>query len=116
VELAEIAFFTSDVAALVNFYRRLIGSEPVDSTEGMATFVVGGIKIFIHHTYRPGEGELRPENHLAFAVDDVDAAYEALRAQGVEVEVEPRDYYWGRSAYLRAPNGQLVELSQKMEE
>ena len=116
MELAEIAFFTSDVAELVNFYRRLTGCEPMHSSAGMATFLVGGTRIFIHHTYLPGEGELPPENHLGFAVEDVDATCEALRVQGIKIEVEPRDFYWGRSAYLRAPNGQLVELAQKVEE
>jgi catechol 2,3-dioxygenase-like lactoylglutathione lyase family enzyme len=37
---------------------------------------------------------------------------DAVRAEGVEFLVEPRDYPWGRSAYLRDPDGRLVELAQ----
>ncbi|HSJ56197.1 MAG TPA: VOC family protein [Anaerolineae bacterium] len=116
MELAEVAFFTDDVPALVEFYRRLLDSDPVDASDGTATFLAGGTRVFIHATYVPGEGELVPEDHIAFTVDDVDATCEALREQGVEVQVGPRDFYWGRSAYLRAPNGKLIELAQKREE
>jgi hypothetical protein len=27
------------------------------------------------------------------------------------MEVSPKDYYWGRSAYLRDPDGQLIEIT-----
>ncbi len=36
----------------------------------------------------------------------------ALFTDGVETTIAPRDYPWGRSAYLRDPDGRLVELSQ----
>jgi catechol 2,3-dioxygenase-like lactoylglutathione lyase family enzyme len=52
------------------------------------------------------------EDHVALGVEDLDAACAELRAHGVTLLVEPRDYPWGRSAYLRDPDGRLVELSQ----
>jgi catechol-2,3-dioxygenase len=45
---------------------------------------------------------------LRFALDD-DAAPERALASGVEV-TGPADFYWGRSAYLRDPDGRAVEL------
>lgn len=112
MKLTEIATFTGDVAGMAAFYRRLLGREPVAESDGMAVFMVDETKLFIHQSYEPGPGELPAENHIALAVADVDAACEALAAGGVRLEVEPRDYYWGRSAYLRDPDGQLIELSQ----
>ena len=56
------------------------------------------------------EGELPPDNHIAFAVADVDSASEALMQNGMTLEAPPQDYYWGRSAYLRDPDGQQIEL------
>jgi predicted enzyme related to lactoylglutathione lyase len=47
---------------------------------------------------------------VAFALDQ-DAAAERARSAGVEV-VGPKDFYWGRSAYLRDPDGRAVELTQ----
>ncbi|GMQ78501.1 MAG: hypothetical protein BMS9Abin02_1017 [Anaerolineae bacterium] len=72
--------------------------------------MVGGTKIFIHREYEPGEGELPPENHIAFIVSNVDEICEQIADQGVSIEVQPAVYYWGKSAYLQAPNGQLIEL------
>lgn len=73
----------------------------------------GETKIFIHKTYQPSEGELPPENHTAFAVENVDAMCNTLIQQGLTLEVPPKDYYWGRSAYLRDPDGHLIEITTK---
>ena len=111
MKLTEIAFFTDNVSAMMDFYQKLLGSEPVAQSDGMAIFMVGGTKIFIHRMYEPGEGELPPEDHLAFSVPDVDAACAQLTSQGLILEVPPMDYYWGKSAYLRDPGGQLIEIT-----
>lgn len=111
--LSEVAFFVEDVDSSVNFYRALLEVDPVAQSEGMAIFMSGDTKIFIHRKYEPNEGELAPENHLAFSVADVDTECNILTKRGIEIEVKPEDYYWGRSAYLRAPDGQLIELIQE---
>ncbi len=113
MELVELAFFTENVEAMAVFYRRLLGSDPVAQSDDMAIFMMGQTKIFIHRTYTPAEGELPPENHTAFAVDDVDATSQALVEQGLTLEVPPQDYYWGRSTYLRDPDGHQIELTQR---
>jgi catechol 2,3-dioxygenase-like lactoylglutathione lyase family enzyme len=110
VKLVELAHFTDNVAAMSSFYQTLFGCEPVAESDGMAIFLVGETKIFIHRTYVPGEGDLPPENHTAYAVPDVDATCRELLARGLSIELPPRDYYWGRSAYLRDPDGRLIEI------
>jgi catechol 2,3-dioxygenase-like lactoylglutathione lyase family enzyme len=52
------------------------------------------------------------EDHYALVVDDLRASCNALRARGLDLLVEPQGYPWGRSAYLRDPDGRLVELAQ----
>ena len=49
---------------------------------------------------------------LVVAADDLDAAVERLRAQGIGFLAGPRDFPdWGiRAAYLRDPDGNLIEL------
>jgi predicted enzyme related to lactoylglutathione lyase len=47
-------------------------------------------------------------DHVAFALDQDDAA-ERMRSSGVDV-AGPREFYWGRSAYLRDPDGRALEL------
>lgn len=111
-QLAELAYFTDDVNGVATLYQRLLGASPVAQSADMAIFMVGGAKILIHKTYMPGRGDLPPENHVALGVPDVDAACAALAQQGLAIEAAPRDFDWGRSAYLRDPDGHLIELSQ----
>ncbi len=110
MKLTEIARFTDRVDEMAAFYQQLLGVEPVARSEGMAIFMLGETKLFLHRSYTPGEGELPPENHMAFTVEDVDAVCQALVEAGLEIEVPPKEYYWGYSAYLRDPDGAMIEL------
>jgi lactoylglutathione lyase len=62
------------------------------------------------------EAEAWPDSryfgHLAFEVDDVYAACARLAAHGVPILRPPRD---GRMAFVRAPDGQSIELLQRGE-
>jgi catechol 2,3-dioxygenase-like lactoylglutathione lyase family enzyme len=113
MKLVELAFFTGNVAHMSDYYRTLLGAEPVAASEDMAIFMSDETKIFIHKTYPPSEGELPPENHTAFAVEDIDETCATLVQQGLTLEVPPKDYYWGRSAYLRDPDGHLIEITAR---
>lgn len=56
-----------------------------------------------------------PGFELGFKVDDVDAAYRELTAQGVPSVTAPTDRSWGqRTAYVRDPDGYLIELVQDL--
>jgi predicted enzyme related to lactoylglutathione lyase len=48
---------------------------------------------------------------LVFASDDVDAAFERVRASGAEVLQEPIDQPWGpRDCAFRDPSGNMVKI------
>lgn len=111
-DLAEIALFTDDVPGASAFYRSLVGSPPEAEWPGGALFAVGGAKILIHERGAAMPDGPPNEDHFALSVADLDGSCEALRARGCELLLEPRDYPWGRSAYLRDPDGRLVELAQ----
>jgi catechol 2,3-dioxygenase-like lactoylglutathione lyase family enzyme len=110
--IAEIAVFTDDVPAATSFYARLLGASPEAEWPGGAIFSVGAGKLLVHERAAALQDGPPNEDHFALAVDDLDGAAEALRNAGVPFLAEPRDYPWGRSAYLRDPDGRLVELSQ----
>jgi catechol 2,3-dioxygenase-like lactoylglutathione lyase family enzyme len=110
MKLHELAYFTDNVQGMTDFYCGLLGMDPVAKSDDMAIFMSGGTKIFIHRNYPPAEGDLPANNHIAFAVEDVDATCAALTEQGLTLEVSPKDYYWGRFAYLRDPDGHQVEF------
>jgi catechol-2,3-dioxygenase len=105
--IAEVALFTGDVARLTDFYEQLLG-RPADSrSASQATFDLDGTVLFIHVAGDGVEGAPAVD-HMAFALDQ-DSAADRVRSSGVDV-VGPQDFYWGRSAYLRDPDGRAVEL------
>lgn len=114
MKLTELATFTDNVAEMTKFYSNLLGSEPTYANDDMAIFMVGETKIFIHKTYDPADSDvdLPPSNHIAFTVASVDEAIAEMTARGLTLEREPADYYWGRSAYLRDPDGQQIEITE----
>jgi len=113
MKLTELAYFTDNVQQMTGFYRILLGIEPITQSEDMAIFISGETKIFIHRNYSPSEGDLPPNDHIAFAVEDVDNACQSLIEQGLVMEIPPKDYYWGRSAYLRDPDGHQVKITRE---
>jgi catechol-2,3-dioxygenase len=106
--IAEVALFTEDVAGLTDFYERLLGVAPVSRSEGHASFELGGTTLFIHVAGGETVHGAPNADHVAFALDQDDAA-ERMRSSGVDV-AGPREFYWGRSAYLRDPDGRALEL------
>lgn len=110
--VTEIALFTDDVGSLSDFYRDLIGAASVAEWAGGAIFAAGESKILVHERSASTDGGPPNEDHCALAIDDLDVTCDALRARGLELLVEPRDYTWGRSAYLRDPDGRLMELAR----
>lgn len=72
MRLAEIAIFTNDVDRTAEFYQKLLGVMPVHRGSGIAIFEAAGVEFLIHEQYTPGPGELPCENHVAFAVPDVE--------------------------------------------
>jgi len=111
MKLEEIAIFTDYVTETAEFYLRL-GGEVSYQNENMAIIQFENVKILIHARYEPGEGDLPCENHIAFGTTNVDAEIERLSSSFTMIEYPPANYDWGRSAYLRDPNGLLVELSE----
>lgn len=110
-DLVEIALFTDDVEAARAFYGELTGP-PVAEWPGGAVFATGTAKILVHERAAGMEDGPPNEDHFALSVDELDDTCSALAARGHALLVEPRDYPWGRSAYLRDPDGRLVELAQ----
>jgi catechol 2,3-dioxygenase-like lactoylglutathione lyase family enzyme len=110
--VGEVAIFTADVEATRRFYESLLGVPPEAEWPGGVVFDAGGVKLLVHHEMPRSDDEPPNEDHVAFSVADVDGACAGLRGMGVELLVEPRDFSWGRSAYLRDPDGRLVELAR----
>ena len=64
MKLHELAYFTDNIQGMADFYRSLLGAEPVAQSDDMAIFMSGGTKIFIHRNYPASEGDLPANNHI----------------------------------------------------
>jgi catechol 2,3-dioxygenase-like lactoylglutathione lyase family enzyme len=52
-------------------------------------------------------------NGVHFRADDLDAAFEKVRAAGAEIVQEPTEQFWGtRDFAVRDPSGNLVRVDQ----
>ena len=111
-EIVEIALFTDDVAVAKAFYARLVGTRSGRRVAGRRDLLGGGVKLLVHERGRRARGRAAERGSLRVRRFGRRRGCAALAAEGLALLVEPRDYDWGRSAYLRDPDGRLVELSQ----
>ena len=83
MELTQVAQRVEDLDRAVEFYQRLLGTEPVGRFEppGLAFFRLGSVRLLLERG--------APSAMLYLQVDDVRARTEALRAEGVTVVEEP---------------------------
>jgi len=65
----------------------------------------------IHEATDSEEGRPPNEDHPAVTVDDLEGRFEELVEKGFDVVAEPQEYRWGRAAYVRDPDGRLLELA-----
>jgi catechol 2,3-dioxygenase-like lactoylglutathione lyase family enzyme len=102
---------------------RVVGLEGVRAEIGMMETPDGHGRLELTKFHAPsGRGGDRhgPANipgirHVAFAVDDIDAAIAGLRAHGAELVGEVENYediY--RLCYIRGPEGIIVELAERI--
>jgi predicted enzyme related to lactoylglutathione lyase len=112
MKLSEVAIFTDAVEDTIVFYERLLNRAPFERGEGIAIFDVEGVHVLVHQKYDASESELPSESHFGFSVADLESTVGMLSERGYAVQFPPRDYPWGRSAYLRDPAGNLVQLSE----
>jgi lactoylglutathione lyase len=115
--------FVRDLATCTTFYRDTLGLEVKDSSPESVGFGIGGLYFLLLEASAAAgmvseetlelKLEGGPRGMLAAAVEDVDAAYEQLKAKGVTLLRPPADQTWGlRTAYFADPEGNIWEINQ----
>lgn len=132
--LESVRLLVSDYDACFRFYRDVMGFSPTWGAEGIgesyATFAVSDRTLLAlfrrrHMAEAVGTDHLPPEATaqdtamLVFEVgapERVDARLADLRERGAHVVAEPRDFPdWGiRAAYVRDPDGNLIEIEAQL--
>ncbi len=132
MHLGHVRLLVTDFAACFRFYRDVMGFKPTwgDEEDSYASFVQqeGGEVVLALFGRRamaeaigtdklPVEAACQDRVVFIMEVEDVDTLVDSLRQRGMQPLVEPRDYPdWSiRSAYLRDPDGNLIELSSALD-
>jgi lactoylglutathione lyase len=115
--------FVRDLAGCMTFYRDTLGLQVQESDPNSVSFQMENVYFLLleisaaAHMISEEALELKieggPRGLLAAGVEDVDAAYETLKAKGVTFLRPPTNQSWGlRTAYFADPEGNLWEINQ----
>src|SRR5215469_12408558 len=127
VSRAFVQVHDPDVA--LAFYRDILGLEVRNdvANEGFRWITVGsaaqpGVSIVITNYLNgsPDDNDMIASliakgalNGVHFRADDLDAAFEKVRAAGAEIVQEPTEQFWGTKDFaVRDPSGNLVRVDQ----
>ncbi len=124
-KIMAIELIVRDLATCTTFYRDTLGLQIQESasTSDTVVFKMGNVYFFLleasgaAHMISEKPLELRIKEGsgvlLAAGVENVDAAYEELKAKGVTLLKPPTDQPWGlRTAYFADPEGNFWEINQ----
>ncbi len=118
--------FVQDLARCTTFYRDTLKLPYTGSDTDSSTFLLQERYLILLSVSGAADllgsdpNELKidgaPRVVLAAGVEDVDAAYEALKAKGVTFLRPPTNQPWGlRTAHFADPEGNLWEINQSIE-
>jgi lactoylglutathione lyase len=121
--VAATVLFVRDLARCLTFYRDTLGLQVTESTPERASFQMDNVYFLLleisaaAHMISEEANALKieggPRVLLAAGVEDVDTAYEVLKAKGVTLLRPPTNQPWGlRTAYFADPEGNLWEINQ----
>jgi catechol 2,3-dioxygenase-like lactoylglutathione lyase family enzyme len=116
--VVETSLYVRDPEVSANFYREVLGFEPILSDERITAMSVGGHQVLLlckkgaskdWTAPHDGEGEL----HVAFAIarDQLKDWERQLANLGVTIELRRSWPRGGESIYFRDPDRHLVELA-----
>jgi methylmalonyl-CoA/ethylmalonyl-CoA epimerase len=90
-QIGQIAVYVDDVDRAVAFYRDTLGMQLLfQAPPGLAFFQCGGVRLMLDKAAREHNGHRFSSSSIVYyKVDDIQAAYAALREKGVTFEAEP---------------------------
>lgn len=120
-----VVLLVDDLDRALQFYCEMLGLPLGHRSGPFAQLATGLTRVALYERGAMAETlgrELQPPAldapgfELGFKVDDCDTTYEELVAAGATPAVPPTDRPWGqRTAYVRDPDGHLVELAQDLD-
>jgi lactoylglutathione lyase len=117
-----VILIVTDLEESLDFYTQVLGLRLGHRAEEYAQLETGTTRLGLYTreqmaktlgTPLAAPAPDAPGFEIGFKVPDVDAAYQELVERGGIPQMPPLDRPWGqRTAYLRDPDGHLIELAQ----
>lgn len=114
-----VIIYVSDMERSVSFYRDVLGLPMKFTSPGWTEFDTGTTTVALHRALNEKQSaEVQRSTpglaQLGFSVDDLQAAYEALKAQDVPFSLPPQKQPSGITlAVLHDPDGLGITLQQR---
>jgi catechol 2,3-dioxygenase-like lactoylglutathione lyase family enzyme len=107
--------FVPDVAAAVRFYQALgLRAEASSRTGHWVELAAAGGELGLHDAALAADGEGREGFALNFVSDEpLEEVERRLRAAGFAPEGMMVDQEWGRSMFVRAPDGSTLQIDEQ---
>lgn len=107
--------FVPDVSAAVRFYEALgLRVEASARTGHWVELTAAGGELGLHDAAVAADGEGRNGVMLGFVTDEpLEDVTARLRAAGFSPEGTIVDQEWGRSLFVRAPDGSMVQVDEQ---
>jgi lactoylglutathione lyase len=119
-----VVVVVQDLDQALHFYCDVLGLPLGHRSGSFAQLATGGTRVALYERAAMAATlgqELEPPSpdapgfELGFKVENCDAVYDELVSGGATPAVPPTDRPWGqRTAYMRDPDGHLVELAQDL--
>jgi lactoylglutathione lyase len=119
-----VVLIVDDLDRALGFYTEVLGLRLGHRSGDFAQLDTGATRLSFYtreamaktigYTLQPPSKDT-PGFEIGFKVPDVDAAFAELIAQGASPVTSPTTRSWGqRTAYIRDPDGHLIELAQDL--
>jgi catechol 2,3-dioxygenase-like lactoylglutathione lyase family enzyme len=103
-------FTTPEPARAAVFYKDILGLDLLMDHGWIQTYG-SQAEMTLQVSFASEGGSGTPVPDLSIEVDDVDTAFERMKAAGFAIEYGPADEPWGvRRFYVRDPFGKLVNI------
>jgi lactoylglutathione lyase len=119
-----IVLIVRDLDRALDFYTGVLGLPLGHRSEDYAQLQTGATRLALYTRSAMAKTLAMPLEppapnapgfEIGFKVADVDVAFAELVAHGAPPVAPPTDRFWGqRTAYIRDPDGHLVELAQDL--
>ncbi len=116
MRLGEVGLLTNDVITLANFYKSLLETENGSNDAVHQTILAEETMLTVYN-----DGSVKNNQNqnmcIAFTVDDMEGAYQKIRALGAEVIEEPTKRPWGTvNMSFYDPDRNIVYLRKFLED